>query len=117
MTTATTLPVQRVIRKHQGDTWDSFAVIWKQNTTPVDLTGYTAALVISQVRGGDVVLELTSEAGDLTIVADEGRIEMSVPFAKTDITPGRYYYDLVVTNGTVKKTLVYGNFIISANSE
>lgn len=117
-TIETQLPVRRVIRRHQGDTWESFSVTWKQGGSPVDLTGYTAQLALSVNSSATAVHQFSSTDGDISIDAANGQVTLSVPFAKTQaVTPGKYYFDLVVFDATKKRTLLYGDFVVTGNAE
>lgn len=115
---AQVIPQKHRIRKHQGDTWDEFAVIWKQSGSPVDLTGYAASFTIMDRAGGSRIATYTSTDGDLSVDAVGGRVNLNISKEKTAlIAPGKYYFDLDVDNGTRKRTLIYGELVVTGAAE
>lgn len=99
----------------QGADWYINFVYQNPAGTPVNITGYTAAL---QVRTSPLaktaVLTLTSGSG-LTITGATGTIAAHATNAQTtDITNGKYAYDLEITSplGIVTR-LVQGTIEVS----
>ena len=90
----------------------------KSTGTPVNLTGYTAAMQIRRNHADSTALvSLTSAAnGGLTIEGVDGRVRIEIPAATTStLTAGRYVYDLVLTDlSSKKKRLVEGVAIVDA---
>ena len=90
----------------------------KGTGTPVNLTGYTAAMQIRRTHADSTALvSLTSATnGGLTIVPLEGRVTIEIPAATTStLTAGKYVYDLVLTDpASKKKRLVEGVAIVDA---
>lgn len=77
--------------------------ILDENGDPINLTGYTAVMKIRPaVDSDDVICELTTENGKITINALAGQILLSIPASETEgfnypQEPG--VYDLLPTNG------------------
>ncbi|NJO82881.1 MAG: hypothetical protein HC828_08710 [Blastochloris sp.] len=96
-----------------GDTWNDFSLTWNDaNGDPVDLTGYTAQLQVraTNTPTGTSILLITSAAGQLVIDALNGTITTLVSATDMTIAAGRYFYDLEVQVGSVKTTLIQGEF-------
>lgn len=81
---------------YQGATWDrTFTVTI--DTTPLNLTGYTAALMVKQYENSTAALTLSSGAG-ITLGGTAGTIAITMtPQQTATLTPGRYVYDLTVS--------------------
>ena len=92
-------------------------IVWKDSAgSPVNLTGYTAKMQIRQnVSSPDVLLELSTTNGKLSISAMAGQVTMIFSAATTAaITWSRGKYDLELTSsdGTVTR-LIEGEITIS----
>lgn len=85
--------------------------------TPVDLTGYTAAMQVRPAPTAEtIIVELTTADGSITLT-DEGDIHLVLDAAATALLPaGTYSYDLELTAGPGGDTrrLLRGQFEISA---
>lgn len=90
----------------------------KGTGTPVNLTGYSAQMQIRRTPADATALvSLTSAAnGGITIEGTEGRVNIEISAATTsNLAPGRYVYDLVLTDlSSKKKRLVEGVVIVDA---
>jgi hypothetical protein len=93
----------------QGSTY-RLPIIWKDsNGEPINLTGYVARM---QVRPGvcspDVIVELTTANGRITLGGSTGTIDLEIPATVTAaITDGCGVYDLELesSDGTVTAIL------------
>lgn len=99
----------------QGADWFLNFTYENPNGTPINITGYTAAL---QVRTSPLaktaVLTLTTENGGLVISGNQGRIEAHATATQTSaITNGKYAYDLEITGSGVVTRLVQGTIQVS----
>lgn len=77
--------------------------------TPVDLTGYTARLVMKDKLGGTVLRSLTTENGGITIVPATSTIRLNISATDTTSiawTSGVYELELVSPGGVVISLLV-----------
>lgn len=76
----------------------------------VDLTGYTArSQVRSSYTSATTILNLTSQAGTLTITANTGTIAFNVSATTTAaLTPGNYVWDLELVDATGIVTRLVG---------
>jgi hypothetical protein len=101
----------------QGADWYINFVYENPNGTPVNITGYTAALQMrTSPLAKTTVLSLTSTGGGgLTITGATGTIAAHATAAQTTaITNGRYAYDLEITSGSgIVTRLVQGTIEVS----
>ena len=101
----------------QGADWFINFQYKQPNGTPVNITGYTAALQMrTSPLAKTAVLTLTSAVGGgLTITGNSGTIAAHATAAQTDaITNGKYSYDLEITSGAgIVTRLVQGTIEVS----
>lgn len=101
----------------QGADWFLDVTYDNPNGTPINLTGYTAALQIRSLPSDPTaVLSLTTGSG-ITITAVTGLVAIHATAAQTRaIDEGVYYYDLEITapgTGVVTR-LIQGQADVSA---
>lgn len=112
------------ITVEQGTTYNQ-TFIWRINSNPVDLTGYTARMQVrtpnkrighlqTDYRNMPLILTLTSQNGDIALNGATGRITVSIPPATTKNLPGgTYEYDLeMVASPTNITRLLRGVFVV-----
>lgn len=91
------------------------SLTWRNpDGTPINLTGYTAEMRVARNKGGTLVLNPTTENGQIEITALSGLILINVDAADTlDVESGIYVYevDLTSSNGTVTR-LLEGQFVV-----
>jgi hypothetical protein len=85
-------------------------IVWKDSTgTAVNLTGYTAKMQIRKsVSSTDVLLELSTTNGKLSITAGTGTITMifsATTTAAIDWSRGKYDLELTSSSGVVTRLL------------
>ena len=98
----------------QGDTFTN-APVWKINSTPVNVTGYSALMQIKRSVEGTLIIELSSANGRITVGTTDGKFTLNLTAAQTSALPtGSFTYDLQLTapDGTVT-TLLQGGFVIN----
>lgn len=89
----------------------SFRWQTKSSGQPVDLTGYSAAMQIrTKPDATSALVSLSSPSNGLTIEGTAGRVHIEIAASVTaTLAPGRYVYDLVLTDlASKKKRLVEG---------
>jgi len=99
----------------QGDTFQNTPV-WKINSTPVNVTGYSALMQIRKAVGGTLLLELSDTNGRITVGTVDGSFALYIsPTDTASIQSGEWVYDLQVTapDSTVT-TLLQGGFSVTA---
>lgn len=92
-------------------------IVWKDSTgTVVNLTGYTAKMQIRKsVSSDEVLLELSTVNGKLSITENTGTITMIFSAATTaaiDWSRGKYDLELTSSTGTVTR-LIEGEITVS----
>jgi hypothetical protein len=102
----------------QGATF-SLVITYKDNDTPVNLTGYTARMQVrSTMESATVLIELTTGAdGRIVLGGSAGTITMTIAATDTAaLTAGRAVYDLeLVSGGGIVTRLIQGVCTISRN--
>jgi hypothetical protein len=109
------MAVQYIVEIDQGADW-FFNVTYEQPAgTPVNITGYTAALQLRSLpQSATAVLSLTTGSG-ITITGAAGLVAVHATAVQTGaIVAGDYYYDLEITSpqGIVTR-LVQGQAILN----
>jgi hypothetical protein len=98
----------------QGATFN-LVLTWQVNSTPVNLTGYTARLQARvDIEETETILSMTTGAG-ITLGGAAGTITLSQTAIQTAVLPaGSYIYDLELVSGAgVVTRLVQGDLLIS----
>ena len=98
----------------QGETL-SRSLLWKDaDGTPVDLTGWSAAMQVRDWPLDGLEASLSTAAGTIGLGGTAGTITLNVAATVTaKLKPGVAKYDLFVTNTTpATSCLLYGNVIV-----
>lgn len=98
----------------QGTTW-SLPLVWKSSDgTPIDVTGYTARMQLrKKVTDPEVVLELTTENGKITLGGAAGTITLDISATETAALTSGGVYDLEMVNGEIVTRLLEGKYSLS----
>jgi hypothetical protein len=101
---------------YQGATFRQ-SIIWRNaDSTPIDLTGYTARMQIRKsVRATTTEADMTTENSGIVISALTGEIELNLTAVQTaaiDIQDGVYDLELIDADGTVTR-LMEGSVTVS----
>lgn len=110
------MAVQYNVEIDQGADWFFNVTYENPAGTPVNITGYTAALQLRSLpQSPDAVLSLTTGSG-ITITGATGLVAIHATANQTRIIDeGDYYYDLEITsNSGIVTRLVQGQAIVSA---
>jgi len=85
------------------------------NTTPLNLTGYTGTMTVRPFVGSTTTTVVATTANGLMVFdAGNGRVTVTLSSATTgDIAAGRYSYDLVLDSGSVVTRYLEGKFIVT----
>src|SRR5215472_1882823 len=95
----------------------SLLITWlDENGSPVDLSGYSAAMQVRFALGGYLLIELTNSNGMITLGGTAGTVLLIISAAKTTLfAPGAYHYDILLTSaGGVATRLLEGSFYVEA---
>lgn len=99
----------------QGSVWSVVLVYTDSNNTPVNLTGYTAAMQLRQNYNSETAdLTLTTANGGISIVGATGTITITATAVQTGaLDPGFYVYDLELTSGSNVSRLIQGQLTVA----
>jgi hypothetical protein len=87
----------------------------KNDSTPWNLTGYTGVMTVKPFTNSTTTTLLASTAnGRMVFDNANGRVTVTFTATQTNITPSRYVYDLVLTNGAEVTRILEGKFIVTA---
>ena len=104
----------------QGADWYFTVTYANPNGTPINITGYTAAMQMRATpQRVNPVLTLTTENGGITITGATGTVELHATDTQTmDIIEGSYAYDIEIYSpaspSVVTTRLVQGQILVSA---
>lgn len=105
----------KTVEVFRGDTWRRSWILRAKDRRPIDLTGATARLM---VRDSTYQLVLSCESGDarLSILPEQGRIDLIVAKEDMDWIPATYQFDLEITysNG-IRETIEQENLLVKAD--
>lgn len=99
----------------QGDTFTIRVEYKDENNNTIDLTGFSAVMVVRDKPGGKIVCaEITNQSG-IVINGPLGYLDITIPPEKTrKFTTPRARYQIQVINGQgVKTTVLSGYFAVS----
>lgn len=99
----------------QGSIWSVVLVYTDSNNTPVNLTGYTAAMQLRQnYNSATADLTLTTANGGIAIVGATGTITITATATQTGLLDaGFYVYDLELTSGSNISRLIQGQLTVA----
>lgn len=90
----------------------------EEEEEPIDITGYTAKMQIrSTPASAEVIMELSSAAGTITIDGKDGKMELIASAVVTAALPADFQgvYDLVVTSALGnKEKLLFGTVKVNS---
>jgi hypothetical protein len=100
----------------QGSTF-SRTVVWKDPAKkPILLRGYTARMKVRAITGLNVLLELTTENGGISLGDTDGQINLYITDEVMETIPeGRHLYDLELVAPSSNKyvyKILRGNFVV-----
>lgn len=103
----------------QGADWYLTVTYEDPSGTPINITGFTAALQLRSLPSDTVaVLTLTTANGGITVTGVTGTIAIHATHTQTGaIDEGNYFYDLeIYSNGnpSITTRLVQGQIVVSA---
>ena len=102
---------------NQGADW-YINFVYEDTTagTPINITGYTAALQLRSLPSDTTAaLSLTSPSGGIVITGASGLVAVHATAAQTgNIVAGYYYYDCEITSpANVVTRLIQGQILVS----
>jgi hypothetical protein len=99
---------------HQGADWAVTMTYTDENDLPIDLTSYEAQLQVRRKPGGDLLLDMSTDNGKITIVGASGEIGLALANAVTAALAAlAAEYDLFIKSpGGTYTPLVRGDFTV-----
>jgi hypothetical protein len=101
----------------QGATFSTSLTVYNDlaREEPVDLTGYTARMMIrTDYENPAALVSLTTENSRITLGGDEGTIALFISATDTaGFTKGNYVYDLELVSGSVVTRVLQGKIEVS----
>jgi len=92
----------------QGATWTRLITWTDANGSPINLTGYTARMMLKRgYKDSAAALSLNNAAG-IVLGGSAGTIAITITAAQAALLEGAYVYDLEVVNGAVVTRLMEG---------
>jgi len=100
------------IEIEQGATYGLVVTVENPDGTPVDLTGMTARMQVRDVSE-QVLVELTTENGRISLGGASGKITLSIDAATTADLDRGGVYDLELVNGAEVTRVIMGKASLS----
>jgi hypothetical protein len=93
----------------------NFQFTIKNDSTPWNLTNYTAVMTVRPFVGASTTTVVASTAnGRITLGGALGTVTVNIDATTTGaITPSRYSYDLVLTTGATVTRILEGKFVVT----
>jgi hypothetical protein len=99
----------------QGATFQRVLTITDANDDPMNLTGYTARMQIRpEIESTDVLLELTTQNGRITLGGAAGTIALNLTPQDTATIDRDGFYDIeIISSGGAVHRVVRGRFVVN----
>ena len=93
----------------------NFQFVVNNDSTPWNLTGYTATMTVRPFVGASTTTVVASTAnGRIVLGGALGRVTVTIDAATTgNITASRYAYDLVLDSGSEVTRILEGKFVVT----
>ena len=89
---------------------ETFTLESSSDNAAFDLTGYTGSAQMRKHSGASTKTDFTV---NITEPNTDGKIILSMSATTTaTLKPGRYVYDIIITAGALKQTVVEGNVLV-----
>lgn len=106
------------INCEQGATFNLIVAYKNPDKTPIDLTDYTARMVVKSHKDSPAdLVTLTTENGRIEIQGELGKIDLSINATDTAaFAQGYYVYDLLITDsyGAFSR-IIEGYFVVDGS--
>jgi hypothetical protein len=99
----------------QGSTFTR-TIVYKVDSSAVNLTGYTARMQVRKsVNDSSILLSLATSTGEIVITGGTGTITLTVAASvMAALAAGSWVYDLEITSGGgIVSRLIEGKFIVT----
>jgi len=100
----------------QGVTFTLSLTYTDPSDTPIDLTGYTARMMIKEAASkGGAIIDATTENGKITLGGVEGTVDVVIAASETANLPAKdCVYDIELVSGASVARLIQGTISVSA---
>ena len=100
----------------QGEDFSATFSVLDPDETIAELNSYIVNATLSKYPGASTSYQFTT-----TLTSSQGKITISLPNSVTStLKPGRYYYDIFITNtpalGSLRTKVVEGNAIVNGSA-
>ena len=86
----------------------------KNDSTPWDLTNYTATMTVRPFVGASTTTIVASTANGRIALQSQGRVVVNISASDTaNLASGRYVYDLVLNSGGTVTRILEGKFVVT----
>jgi hypothetical protein len=86
----------------------------KNDSTPWDLTNYTATMTVRPFVGASTTTIVASTANGRISLQSQGRVVVNISASDTaNIPASRYVYDLVLDSGGTVTRILEGKFVVT----
>jgi hypothetical protein len=86
----------------------------KNDSTPWDLTNYTATMTVRPFVGASTTTIVASTANGRIALQSQGRVVVNISASDTaNIPASRYVYDLVLDSGGTVTRILEGKFVVT----
>ncbi len=86
----------------------------KNDSTPWDLTNYTATMTVRPFVGASTTTIVASTANGRIALQSQGRVVVNISASDTaNIPASRYVYDLVLNSGGTVTRILEGKFVVT----
>ena len=93
----------------------NFSSVLQTDSTPWNLTGYTATMTVRPFLGSTTTTLLATTAnGKITLGGALGTIDIELSAVDTTLKAESYVYDLVLNSGSEITRILEGQFIVTA---
>lgn len=101
------------ITMYRGDSYAlDFTITNSITSAAVDLTGKTFELTVNSEQAPTTNANQKFQVAGVIVTAADGTLTFTPSSSDTDLTPGRYYFDIQMTEGTTVKTIHLSSFTI-----
>ena len=92
----------------------TFQFVIQDDSTPWNLTGYSATMTVKPFSNSTTTTLLATTANSkITLGGVTGRVTVNFSATDTNLTPSRYVYDLILTSGATVTRILEGKFIVT----
>lgn len=86
----------------------------KNDSTPWDLSNYTATMTVRPFVGASTTTIVASTANGRIALQSQGRVVVNISASDTaNLASGRYVYDLVLNSGGTVTRILEGKFVVT----